>query len=310
MHITNTLEFPPLLAKIYKKAVVYEWISLFYMASVVFFLYLVMGNSQTMKAVFFEDSLSLIPPLMFLISSHFIKKPANKNFPYGFHKITNICHLASALTLCAVGLSLMIDSTRVLLKHEHPDISIIVIGDQIIWLGYLMMVALLWKSIPNTFLGRVKYRMSLQLYDKILFTDAKMNKADWLTGFASIVGILGIGMGLWWMDSAVAILISFDILYDGYHTLKKAILDLLDEMPHTLARDKTDPIIHQAAKYIADQSWVKESAVRFRDEGHIFFGEIFIVPNTDKNLIDHANKLEAEIKQLNWRLHDVVIVLT
>jgi divalent metal cation (Fe/Co/Zn/Cd) transporter len=31
----------------------------------------------------------------------------------------------------------------------------------------------------------------------MLFADAQMNKADWLTAVAAMVGVMGIGFGIW-----------------------------------------------------------------------------------------------------------------
>ena len=42
----------------------------------------------------------------------------------------------------------------------------------------------------------------------MLYADAKMNKADWLTATAAMVGVVGIGVGLWWVDAVAAIAIS------------------------------------------------------------------------------------------------------
>lgn len=40
------------------------------------------------------------------------------------------------------------------------------------------------------------------MHDKVLHADAKMNKADWMTAAAALVGVLGIGLGWWWAKIA------------------------------------------------------------------------------------------------------------
>jgi divalent metal cation (Fe/Co/Zn/Cd) transporter len=42
-----------------------------------------------------------------------------------------------------------------------------------------------------------------------------MNRADWMTASAAMVGVIGIGFGIWWLDSAAAILIALDVVRDG-----------------------------------------------------------------------------------------------
>ena len=238
-YITKTLEFPAKLNPVYAKAIKYEWISFIYMISATIFSFLVMSNSQTMKTIWLEDTLGIIPPLSFLISSKIIKKRATKQFPYGFHRVTGMAFLTSSLALFFLGVYLLIDGSMTLLTRKHPFIPNVVFMGHSIWLGYLMIIALLWSSLPSTILGHIKIPLAKQLYDKILFTDSKMNKASWMSGFASIFGIAGIGLGFWWADASVGIIISFSIINDGFNNLKQSVLDLLDEVPKELGQSTT-----------------------------------------------------------------------
>ena len=67
-----------------------------------------------------------------------------------------------------------------------------------------------------------------------------MNKADWLTAAAAIVGVVGIGFGLWWLDAVAAALISLDITKDGVSNLRRAVVDLMDQTPTTIDEDDAD----------------------------------------------------------------------
>jgi cation diffusion facilitator family transporter len=307
-YVTQTIEYPKDIEKIFKKAMRLEWISFFYMISSAIFSFLAMSNSQTMKTVWLQDSLGIIPPASFLISSRIIKWKANKNFPYGYHSATAIAFLSSSLALLVLGIYLLIDSSLVLIKQEHTTISTFYIQNTEIWFGYIMMLALLWSSLPSTILGHLKISLSCKLYDKTLFADAKMNKASWMTGFASIVGIIGIGLGFWWADAMIAILISLDITYDGFNNLKQAIFDLLDEVPKIIGKDTTDPLLIKVKKTILQKDWVKSVHTRFRDDGHIYFAEIFIETEIGKELTSQIEHLQKEIKKMHWRFHDVAIM--
>lgn len=307
-HITKTLEFPSELKPLYAKAVRYEWLSLFYMISAATFSFLVMSNSQTMKTVWLEDTLGIIPPLSFLISSKMIKWNANRNFPYGFHRITSMAYFTSSLALFILGAFLLVDGTFVLLKQDHPTIPTIFFSNYSIWLGFLMIAALCWSSLPSTIFGHIKIPLAHKLNDKILFADSKMNKASWMSGFASIVGILGIGMGFWWADASIGIFISLTILKDGYSNLKQSILDLLDEIPKSLGSNSTDPLMAKVKSLIMKEDWVKSVELRFRDEGHVFFGDVFITPKNKDFSWEKIALLKNTIEQFDWRLQDIVIM--
>ncbi len=83
-------ELPGHLHKSLQKALKLEWITVFYLISVVIVMYLVMGSSQAMKTTWLEDLLSLIPSIAFIIANKVNKKPPNHNsrmdftgcFPY------------------------------------------------------------------------------------------------------------------------------------------------------------------------------------------------------------------------------------
>jgi hypothetical protein len=47
-----------------------------------------------------------------------------------------------------------------------------------VWLGWLMIAALAWSAIPSVVLGRAKLPLAAELHDKVLYADAKMNRAN------------------------------------------------------------------------------------------------------------------------------------
>jgi divalent metal cation (Fe/Co/Zn/Cd) transporter len=308
MHTTSTFEFPSSLQKTFRRAKRYEWISFFYMISAVLFSFLMMKNSQTMKTVWLEDSLAIIPPLSFLICSKMMNWDADVNFPYGFHKVFSIGFLCSSLALMVLGIYLFIDGAMVLIKQEHVIIPYVMVFGHHIWFGYFMMLALLWSSIPSIFLGHIKIPLAKALYDKVLYADSFMSRASWKTGFVSILGISLVGLGWWWADATVGMLISLNIMQDGFSNLKQSVLDLIDEIPKTIDKNETDPLIGQVKQLVEAETWVSSAQVRFRDDGHVFFGEVFVIPKDHHVEIKQIALLKQKIENFHWRLHDVVIM--
>lgn len=304
----RNFEYPKELAPDFKKAKKLEWITIFYLLSTVVLMYLVMGNSQAMKTAWFEDLLSLTPSISFLIASRIYQKNPNKDFPYGYHRVVSIAYLCSSVALFAVGIFLVSDSVMTLIKAEHATIGIIVLFGKPIWLGYIMIAALLYSSIPAVFLGRMKLPLAEKLHEKNLYTDAQMNKADWMTALAAIFGIVGIGLGWWWADAVAALLISIDIIKDGFTNLKQAVFDLMDETPKTVNEQETDPLIEKVKNALAKQDWVTNCNIRLREEGHVYLGEGFVIPASEENLTARIEKAVKEIEQLDWRIQEFVIM--
>ena len=171
-----------------------------------------------------------------------------------------------------------------------------------------MIPALVYSAVPAVILGRVKLPLARELHDKVLFADAKMNKADWLTAVAAMVGVIGIGLGLWWLDSLAAILISLDITHDGVKNLRTATADLMDARPTLIDSSALDPLPQRIRTELRSLDWVRDAAVRVREEGHVFFADIQVVPTSTEKPTAKLAPAARELMDLDWRLHDVVIM--
>jgi len=293
----------------YRRAVRLEWITIGYLVTAIVAIYLTLGNSQAMKTAWIEDMLSLIPPIVFLIAARTRTRHPNERFPYGYHRAVSIAYLCASLALTVMGGFLLIDAVLKLVTTEHPSIGTVELFGHHIWLGWLMLLALLWSAVPAIFLGRAKLPLARSLHDKVLYADAKINKADWLTAAAAMGGVLGIGLGLWWADAVAAAIISMDILYDGLKNLRAVVTDLMDKRPTTVG-DQADPLPARVENELRKLVWVKEARARLREEGHVYFGEVFVVPSTEQNLLGNIDRARQGLHDLDWRLHDVVVTPT
>lgn len=226
-----------------RRAARLEWWSIFWLLTIIVVMYFAMGSSQAMKTAWIEDTLSLLPPILFLLARKFENKPATEQYPFGFHRVGSLAFLLAAGALTAMGGFLLYDATSALILQEHPTIGNVTILGWDVWLGWLMVAALVYSIIPPVILGHMKKPLARAAMDKILYTDADMNAADWKTGLAGIAGIVGIGFGFWWADAAAAGLISFDILRDGLRNLSIAVAELLDGAPRELDSTDVHPIV-------------------------------------------------------------------
>jgi divalent metal cation (Fe/Co/Zn/Cd) transporter len=134
-----------------------------------------------------------------------------------------------------------------------------------------------------------------------------MNRADWMTAGAAILGILGIGIGLWWADGVAALAISIDILHDGQKFVRESVADLMDESPQTVDESEPEPVINAVHTKLKETGWIAESAVRLREHGHRITGEVWIVPADDADLPGCVDELCEELHALDWRLHGLAV---
>ena len=291
------------------KACRLEYISLLYMLSVIVLMYLVMGSSQAMKTAWIEDCLSLIPPLSFLIGAHICNRSPNRHFPYGFHRAVSVLFLCAALALLVMGSYLIVDSAIKLVEAQHPSIGMKNFLGHDMWLGWWMILVLLWGTFPPIILGHFKMKHAGPLNDKILYTDAKMNKADWMTAVAAIGGVLGIGYGLWWADAAAALVISFDILKDGWTQTKDATLGLMNRSPTEIDNGYSD-LSDRARKKLLEYDFIQSAEVKLYEAGHLIFGQGYV--HFQQDVIPSQKQIKAAtraVRKLDWRLKEFSISL-
>lgn len=241
-----------------------EYWTLFWLATIVVVMYLVSGSSQAMKTAWIEDCLSLIPPILFILSTSIERREPTERYPYGFHRVGSLAFFGAACALVAMGGYLLVDSAITIVSGEHPTIGTVSLFGGHVWLGWLMIAALIYSVIPPIILGRMKRPLARRTSDKILYTDADMNAADWQTGAAGVIGILGVAFGFWWADSAAAALISLSILKDGFQNSRAAVAELLDGAPRRMGGNDVSKAAEQLAALIEDDERLE---MRVRETG-------------------------------------------
>jgi cation diffusion facilitator family transporter len=253
-----------------------EYWTIAWLITVVPLMFLVMGSSQAMKTVWIEDLLGFIPPLVFLLAVRLERKEPTRAFQYGFDRVNGVAFVVSAVALTLMGLYLLFEAGMTLLTKEHPTVGTMRAFGSDIWMGWPMIAVLLWSSIPSMILGRMKLPVARAINDKVLHTDADMQKADWMTGLAAIAGVVGIGFGLWWADAAAAGLISFGILKDGIRELRASTAELVDGVPRKLEKDE----VSDEAQALQDEleRLFPSAKVRLRETGRVIHAQVSARP--------------------------------
>ncbi|MDR7279242.1 cation diffusion facilitator family transporter [Catenuloplanes atrovinosus] len=308
MRVYDRFELPEDMAALHRRAIRLEWWTIAFFVCAIALLAVTLGQSQAMKAAWIEDMLGLVPPAAFLIAARYRNRPPNERFPYGYHRSVSVAFLSGAVALLVLGGYVVYDSAIRLLSRERPPIGLVELFGAEIWLGWLMIAALFATMVPAIVLGHVKQRIARRLHDKGLYADAEMNRADWLTAGAAILGVLGIGAGLWWADAVAALIIGGDIVRDGFRTTRSAVADLMDERPRVVGGTRPHPLPDALLAAVRDHAWIADAWLRLREDGHVFVGELLIVPapNTD-DLVERLATLQEFVRGFDWRIQDIVI---
>ena len=302
-------ELPDEQRRAHRKAVRLEWFTLAYMLTALVAVYFALGDSQAMKAAWLEDMLSLVPPAAFLIAARFRYRQPSEQMAWGYHRSISVAYLAGAIAIVALGAFILFDSSHKLIRGEHPSIGMVELFDWQLWQGWLMLAVLVYTGVPPVLLGLMKKPLAEKLHDKVLYADAEMQRADWMTAGAAMVGVVGIGFGLWWADSVAAIVIALDVIRDGARYTGRAVLNLMDARPRTHDEKKPHPIKLQVEDELRRMEWVREAVVRMRELGHVFAVNAFVVPVADDGIPDRVEETIERLRALDWKVHDVSVTV-
>ncbi|MGW8483201.1 cation diffusion facilitator family transporter [Microbacterium sp. NPDC055903] len=308
-HRFGRTDLPPEQHRALRSAIRWEFFTIVYTGVTIAVVAFVVGGSQSMRTAWIEDMLSLLPQVAFLVALLLVRRPPTQRHPYGMHRAMGVGHVVAGVALATVGANLAIEAVVGLVSGEHPTIGTVRLFGHTIWLGWLMIAVMAVIVIgPVFFYGPAKSRLAPVLHNKLLHADAAMAKADWQTNAASIVGVLGIGVGAWWLDGAAALFISIGIVRDGVRNVRAAVADLMDQRARTYDDAEPHPLADRIVGYLNELPWVAESGVRMRDEGQVFHIEAFVRPHRARVRMDRLRHASEGVAQLDWKVQDVVVI--
>jgi cobalt-zinc-cadmium efflux system protein len=301
--MTGFAAIPPPIRDDMKRAIRLEYWNIGLSLSIIAAMGLVLGNSQTMKTAWVEDALGLVPPIVFLVAARFERKRPTRDYRFGFHRVHSLAFLIAAVALAAVGAFLLKDSVMTLVAREHATVGTVHLFGHGFWLGWLMIAAQLYAIVPPLVIGHLELPLAERMQDEVLFTDAKMNKANWQTGVAGIAGIVGLGLGWWWADAAAAAFISVGIISDGVKALRIAAAELIDGVPRELGSTRPDPEARRLTLKLQKQ--YPGAKVRLRETGRYIHAEVCGVEPDKRQDLEALWPGEAE---RSWRLAQLSFV--
>ncbi|MFC4727519.1 cation transporter [Coralloluteibacterium thermophilus] len=269
------------------------------------------GESQAMRTAWIEDMLMLVPPIAYLFADRLRRRQPDRIFPFGRFGAVDAAYLVSAFALVAVGGLLLWEGASTLVRGERPSIGSVFVGGHQVWQGWFMWAALLWAVVPAVWLGHLLNGPAKTLHDRSLHGSAEMLKADWQTGVAAAVGVLGIGLGIWWMDAVAALVVASSVVLDGLRNTARAFGALMEHRPMLIGRpDRPDDLVERFETALRALPEVADAEVRLRESGWLLLGEVVLhtreatSPEQDEALYRAVAETAAG---LSWRVHDPAV---
>ena len=87
-----------------------------------------------------------------------------------------------------------------------------------------------------------------------------------------LAGVIGLGLGWWWADSAAAAFISVGIISDGWKALRIAAAELVDGVPRALGGLDMDAEAERLMETLSTR--YPDADIRLRETGRYIHAEI------------------------------------
>lgn len=237
------------------------------------------GQSEAVFADGVESACDFVAILSTLIALKIGCKPYDAKHPYGHGK---------AECLAAVLVSLVIFSTGVLILYRA---SMAILHGDYLQPQWMALLAALATIIIKEGLFRYTRRVSTKLGSPAVEAIAKDHRKDALTSVATLIGVTGAYLGVFFMDPLAAGITAFFIFSIAWETFQSASHDLMDGRP----AEELLSTITALAEGVSGVEHVHE--IRGRRSGQYVIVDLKLDMDPQMT-VKHSHEIATEVKRL------------
>jgi cation diffusion facilitator family transporter len=183
-------------------------------------------NSVAVLTDALESIVNVAAGLIGLYSLYISAKPKDEDHPYGHGKAEFISAAVEGTLILAAGTIIIYKSSKSFFVPQ---------GISQINMGIYLIGA---TAIINWVLGWITFQQGEKNNSLALIASGKHLQTDSYSTFAIILGlIIIVATGQVWIDSVLAIIFGFFIIYTGYQIMRKSLAGIMDEADMTLLSD-------------------------------------------------------------------------
>ena len=253
------------------------------------------GNSQALIADGIHSFSDLTTDFSIIFGVKFWLQPADREHPYGHHKIELLVTIVIALILMIVGFSILFKAIFSLNSSDIQDAPEIITF-------FIALISIISKEV----LYRYTMKQSETLKSTALKANAWHHRSDAISSVPVAVAIIvsSVFPKLIFIDYIGAVIVSVFIIYPSFKMIKDAVSNLLDES----VDKKTFEEISNIAQNIPNV--INAHDIRTRKIGEAIFVDMHIL--VDKNITvkeghDIAKAVKRTLLEQNTNILDVLI---
>jgi len=237
----------------------------------------ILTHSRALTASSLYSLNDVISAIAVIIGLRVAKRPADRDYPYGYGNAEFIVGVFTSILILAVTVFLMGDCIRIIFRDEHPRPH---------W-------AALGAAMLSVFANEVIYRYNIcavrQVNSPALSAHAKHYRADTISSLAVAAAIIGSMMGYRFLDAFVAVFEAGHLIFVSTELLYQCGSGLID-------RAIEDDDITSIRRILSDMPEVNEVRdIKTRQIGSRVWIDLYVSLPSEKT-IDQVNEICRQIR--------------
>ncbi|WP_223608649.1 cation diffusion facilitator family transporter [Chryseobacterium sp. OSA05B] len=208
-------------------------------------------NSDAVFSDAMESVVNVISAFMGLYSLHLAAKPKDEDHPYGHGKVEFVTSGIEGALIAIAGIMII-----------YEGINSLVVGKTLakLDLGIWIIAA---TAIVNYLLGYISIKKGQAENSLVLVSSGKHLQSDTITTLGVVISLVVVYFTkIYWLDSVVALIFGFYIIYVGYKIVRKSLSGIMDEQ---------DPdLLNQIIKVLEDNrriEWIDVHNMKIQQFG-------------------------------------------
>ncbi|HCA08544.1 cation diffusion facilitator family transporter [Chryseobacterium sp.] len=208
-------------------------------------------NSDAVFSDAMESVVNVISAFMGLYSLHLAAKPKDEDHPYGHGKVEFVTSGIEGALIAIAGIMII-----------YEGINSLVVGKTLakLDLGIWIIAA---TAIVNYLLGYISIKKGKAENSLVLVSSGKHLQSDTITTLGVVISLVIVYFTkIYWLDSVVALVFGFYIIYVGYKIVRKSLSGIMDEQ---------DPdLLNQIIKVLEDNrriEWIDVHNMKIQQFG-------------------------------------------
>lgn len=236
-------------------------------------------NSDAVFSDAMESIVNVISAFMGLYSLHLASKPKDEDHPYGHGKVEFVTAGIEGALIAIAGIMIIYEGINSLVTGR--------ILNDLDW-GIAIIAS---TAVINYFLGYISIKKGEKESSLVLIASGRHLQSDTITTLGVVISLIIVYFTkIYWIDSVVALMFGFYIIFVGYKIIRKSLSGIMDEQDPELLNN-----IIQLLENNRETEWIDIHNMKIQQFGASLHIDAHITLPWYYSLRDAHNEMEKVI---------------